>query len=139
MLTIYLNLDTTFVRSPLTSALHNRTFSYNLLSKSFRSESLIDHILSCGDADSRRPQGRKPRGGGDGPLQSFGRGDRVSYIPPPPIFNPYENKEATFLMNFYIHHLAVAAYQEHASLSVKYNDVPRIFLFRGLLKFLVPL
>ena len=63
-------------------------------------------------------QGRKPRGGqGDGPLQSFDWGDRVSYIPP--IFNPYENKETSFLMNFYFHHLAVAAYQEHASLSVK--------------------
>ena len=32
-------------------------------------------------------------------------------------------------MNFYFHHLAVAAYQEHAnaSLSVKYNDVPVFF------------
>ena len=33
-------------------------------------------------------------------------------------------------MNFNFHHLAVvAAYQEHASLSVKYNDVPRIFFY----------
>ena len=36
---------------------------------------------------------------------------------------------------FLLHHLAVAAYQEHASHSVKYNDV--FVLFRGLLTFLV--
>ena len=39
----------------------------------------------------------------------------------------YESKETSLLINFYFHHSAVAAYQEHASLSVKYNDVPRVF------------
>jgi len=53
-------------------------------------------------------QWRKPRGiRGDGSPKVL-TGDRVSYIPP--MFNPYDNKETAFLMTFYFHHLAVAAY-----------------------------
>jgi len=53
-------------------------------------------------------RGENHGGQGDGPPKSFDWGNRVSYIPP--MFNPYDNKETSFLMNFYFHRLAAAAY-----------------------------
>jgi len=41
------------------------------------------------------------------------------------MFNLYEKKETSFLMNFYFHHLAAAAYHSDW-LGVKFNDVHRI-------------
>ena len=43
------------------------------------------------------------------------------------MFYTYENKE-TFLLNFYFHHLAAAAYHSDWRL-VKFNDVHRVFCF----------